>query len=231
MQPSSQATGPRQIASGSALAVKPRPGWHFSLGSLFRATAVCALTMYAAVQFGPLVAVRVLGVGLAIVLAIQALASRRHRLWPAAVVVALAGWIPTIVAAGAPFSERSAMCVECGLTRETHEVCGWTTKDEVSESEARRWAAPLVADGHQHAWTTVSTYQRTHWFGSAPIACGGPAEGAFMAWQLARLGNQQGGEQLYREYQDILAGRSPKSMATHRQEASDAVAAAVQARK
>jgi hypothetical protein len=29
----------------------------------------------------------------------------------------------------------------------------------------------------------TSNYSRTHWFGSAPIGCGGPGEGAMMAWQ------------------------------------------------
>jgi hypothetical protein len=208
-----------------------RPAWRFTLGSLFRATAVSALTMFAAVQFGPLAAARVLGIGLAVVFAIHAWNLRRHRWWFAAAAVALLGCVPTILAAGAPFSHRSAVCLECGLGRETHQVCGWTTSDEISESDISRWAAPLVPAGHQHVWATTSLHQRTQWFTSAPIGCGGPAEGAFMAWQLARLGDQHGAEQLFREYQDILAGRSSKSMATHRQEASAAVEAALQARR
>jgi hypothetical protein len=85
-----------------------------------------------------------LGIGLAIALAIWAWQARSLRLWIAAPLVAVLGCIPTILAAGAPFSERSAACLECGMTREMHEVCGWTTKDEISETEASRWAAPLV---------------------------------------------------------------------------------------
>jgi hypothetical protein len=52
-----------------------------------------------------------------------------------------------------------------------------------------------------------------------------------MAWQLARCGNQSAAEQVYREYQEIRTGKSPKSMAVHRQEVWDAVSAAVQAKR
>ena len=117
------------------------------------------------------------------------------------------------------------------MTRETHEVCGWTTKDHILETEASRWAASMVPDGHRHSWTTCSLHQRTHWFGMAPIGCGGPDEGAMIAWQLARYGDQIAAEQAYREYQDILTGKSTKSMAIHRQELQLAVIAAAQAQR
>jgi hypothetical protein len=187
--------------------------------------------MFAVVQFGPLAAARDMGIGLAIALVIWAWAARSFRLFLAAGLVAVLGYIPTILAAGAPFSQRSAACLECGMTREMHEVCGWTTKDEISETEASRWAAPLVPAGHVHAWTVTSNYSRTHWFGSAPIGCGGPGEGAMMAWQLARLGDPAAAEQAYLEYQAILTGRSPKPMSVHSQELQAAITAAVQARQ
>jgi hypothetical protein len=187
--------------------------------------------MFAAVQFDPFMAARVLGIGLAVALAIQSFQGRSVRLSLASSGMILAGFLPTILAAGAPFSERSSICLECGLSRETHQVCGWTTKDEVRESEASRWAAPLVPAGHVHLWTTTSVHERTHWFGSAPIGCGGPGQGAFMCWQLARLGQPAAAEQAYREYQDILTGKSPKSMATHSQEMNAAIEAAVLARQ
>ncbi len=205
--------------------------WRFSLGSLFRATAVCGLAMFAAVQFGPLAAARDVGLGLAIVLALEAWVAGSRKLWFAAALVAAIGCIPTVLTAGAPFSERSAVCMECGMMREIHKVCGWTTKDQILDTEASLWAAAMVPTGHAHAWTTTSSYERMHWFGIAPIACGGPGEGAFMAWQLARLGNQTAAEQAYGEYQAILTGKSPKSMAVHRQEVEAAVNAAVQAQR
>lgn len=220
-----------QATADSASRKAGQDKWRFSIGTLFRVTAVCALTMFAAVQFGPLAATRVLGIGLAVVFAIQAWSARWRWLWLGSAVAAFGGFIPTILAAGAPFSERSGLCLECGMTRETHEVCGWVTKDDIRESEASRWAAPLVPAGHQHVWTTMSLSQRSHWFGYSLIGCGGPGEGAFMAWQLARLGDQPAAEQAYREYQDILTGASAKSMATHRQEMNAAVEAAVRARQ
>jgi hypothetical protein len=209
----------------------PRRRWRFSLGGLFRAITICSLAMFAVVQLGPLAAARDLGIGLAIALVIWAWAARSFRLFLAAGLLALLGCIPTILAEGAPFSKRTAVCLECGMTREMHEVCGWTTKDEISESEASRWAAPLVPAGHVHAWTVSSNHSRTHWFGSAPIGCGGPGEGAMMAWQLARLGDPAGAEKAYLEYQAILTGRSPKPMAVHSQELQAAIAAAVQAKQ
>lgn len=209
----------------------PRGRWRFSLAGLFQAITVCGLAMFAVVQFGPLAAARDVGIASAIVLEIWAWQARSLRLWIAAAFVAVLGCMPAILAAGAPFSRREAICLECGMTRETHEVCGWLTKDEISETAASRWAAPLVPAGHAHAWAGTSTYQRTHWFGSAPIGCGGPGEGAMLAWQLARLGDPAAAEQAYLEYQAIITGRSPKPMAIHCQELQAAIAAAVQAKQ
>lgn len=219
------------IAEQEATGAAKRGAWRFSLGGLFRAVTVCGLAMFAAVQFGPLAAARDVGIALAIVLALMAWGRRSRRLWLAAGSVAAIGCIPTVFAAGAPFWERSAVCMECGMMREAHEVCGWKTKDRIAHTESSLWAAPLVPAGHRHSWTICSSHQRTHWFGMAPIACGGPGEGAFMSWQLARLGNQTAAEQAYGEYQAILTGKSPMSMAVHRQEVEAAVNAAVQARR
>lgn len=205
--------------------------WRFSLGGLFRAITVFGVAMFVVVQFGPLAAARDVGIGLAIACAIWAWQARSFKLWIVAGLVAGLGCVPTVLAAGAPFSERSAVCMECGKMREMHEVCGWRTKDETSDTEASRWAARYVPASHRHAWTITSNYQRTHWFESAPIACGGPGEGAFMAWQLARLGHQPAAEQAYLEYQAILSGTSPKPMAQHRQEVENAVNAAVKAQR
>jgi hypothetical protein len=205
--------------------------WRFSLGALFRAITVCGVAMFAIVQFGPLAAARDLGIGMAIAMALEAWLTRSRHGCLAAGSVALIGFIPTILASLAPFSDRSAVCLECGMARHTYEVCGWIMKDQITETEASRWAASLVPEGHRHSWTTTSVHQRGHWFGIAPIGCGGPGEGAFMAWQLARYGNQSAAEQAYREYQDILTGKSAKSMAVHRQEVWDAVDAAVKAKR
>ena len=170
-------------------AAKPG-GWRFSLGSLFRSMTVCGVAMFAIIQFGPLAAARDVAIGLAIVLALEAWITRSRKLWIAAALVVWIGFIPTILAANAPFSDRSAACVECGMARHTHEVCGWTTMDQVSQTEASRWAASMVPEGHRHLWTTFTSHHRTHWFGMAPISCGGPREGAIIAWPLAHHGEQ-----------------------------------------
>lgn len=206
------------------------PGkWRYSLGTLLRAVTVAGLAMLALVQFGPLAAARDIGLALAISLALVAYGMRRPRLWLAAGLLAAVGFVPTILAAGAPFSHRSAICLGCGMSRDTHEVCGWTTKDEISDTEISRWAAPMVPTGHTHSWAGCSLHQRSHWFGIAPIACGGPREGASMAWQLAHLGDHAAAERALREYQDIIAGTSTKSIAVHRREVDDAVNAAASA--
>jgi hypothetical protein len=211
----------------AAVAANPRGRWRFSLGDLFRALTIACLAIFAAVQLGPLAAARDVGIALAIATALVAAGRRSRRLGIAAGLVAVAGLVPTIVAAGAPFSIRDAVCMECGQARYIHTVCGLTIEDRIEPTEASRWAAPLLAPHHVHVWTGTSRYEQTHWFGSATIGCGGPGEGAFMAWQLARLGDPTAGQRAYLEYLDILAGKSPKSMATHRQEVSDAVNAAV----
>jgi len=45
------------------------------------------------------------------------------------------------------------------------------------------------------------------------------------------MGNKIAAEQAYREYQDILTGKSTKSMAVHRQEILDALTTAAQAHR
>jgi hypothetical protein len=206
-----------------------RSPWRFSLSGLFRTVTIAALAMFAAIHFGPLAAARDVGIALAICLAFVAFATRSRRHWLASGLVAAAGLIPTMLAAGAPFSNRSAVCMECGMARNIEDVCGWTTKDVISETDASRWAAPMLPAGHVHNWTICSVHSRSHWFGSAPIGCGGPGEGVHMAWQLARLGDQAAGERAFREYQDIRAGKSTKSLAVHRQEVAAAVNAAATA--
>ena len=52
-----------------------------------------------------------------------------------------------------------------------------------------------------------------------------------MCWHLAHEGDQAAAEQAYQEYQDIVTGRSSKSMVRHRQELETAIAAAHQARQ
>jgi hypothetical protein len=203
----------------------------FSLGTLFRALTLCGVVVFAVLQFGPLAAARDIRIGLALVLALQAWIARSPRYWLAAGMVGLLGFVPSILAAGAPHSLREAICMECGMRRELGEVCGWTTRDQVTHTESSHWAAPLVPPGHRHVWKTCSSEQRSHWFGMTTIACGGPGEGAFMAWQLARLGKPAEAERVYREYQSILQGKSTKSMAVHRNEVNSAVNTLVQARR
>jgi hypothetical protein len=186
--------------------------------------------MFAAVQFGPLAAARDVGIGLAIALALMAWLGRSRRLWLAAGLVAGMGVIPTILAAGAPFSRRSEICLGCGMKRQTHEVCGWTVKNVTAQTEFSRWAAPIVPTGHAHSWASSSTYYRPRWFEPAWIACGGPSDGVVLAWHLAHYGDPAAGERALREYHDILAGKSTKSMAVHRQEVQDAVNAAMPVR-
>lgn len=207
------------------------PRIRFSLGDLFRGLTVCAVGLFAAVQFDPLMAIRAVACGLAIGVAVLAWRQRSKRLWLAAGATALTGLLPTILAANAPFSHRDAVCLECGRHRITHEVCGWTTRDDIEETEISRWAEPLVAVDHRHGWVTTSVHQRSHWFGIAPIGCGGPGEGAFMAWQFARLGDQATGEQVYREYCDIQYRRSAKPMMQHRQETAAALEVVMQAKQ
>lgn len=136
--------------------------------------------------------------------------------------------IMAIIAGGAPFSNCESCCYECGMKRHTKENWGRVTKDEIMETEASRWAQPLLASGHAHVWEATTVHKRSTWFGIAPIACGGFPEGALAAWQLARCGDQASAEQFYREYQDILTGKSSKSLVAHRKEVVDAIDAADQ---
>lgn len=133
---------------------------------------------------------------------------------------------PKVIAGAAPFSENEALCVECGMERDVATFCGQVTKDEIRSTEASDWARGLVPADHRHRWVVFTSRHRSHWFGGASIGCGGPTEGAMLAWQLARSGHQEAAEKLYREYQDILTGKSAKSMAIHRQELMDAVVTA-----
>ncbi len=136
-----------------------------------------------------------------------------------------------IIIGGMPFSNREAVCWECGMQRETHEIWGRVTKDQIRQTQASEWAASLVPEGHIHSWSTTTLHQRTKWFGIAPIGCGFGAEGAFAAWQLARVGDQAAAEHAYLEYQDILNGKSPKSIGVHRKELEDAIVAADKVKK
>jgi hypothetical protein len=134
--------------------------------------------------------------------------------------------VRTIVAAAAPFSDCHGSCPGCGMQRETSAVCGRVTKDEISHTEASLWASPLVPPNHTHRWIIYTRHYRTHWFGIAPIGCGGPGEGALLAWQLARCGEQADAVQFFQEYQAIVAGKSAKPLPVHEQELCAAIAAA-----
>lgn len=203
---------------------------HFTLGDLFRGLTICAVGSFAAVQYDPLVAIRAVGIGLALGLAFLAWRHRSRWRWLGAVATLLVGFGPTVFAAGVPFAHRDMTCSECGCSRVTHEIWGWQTRDEIRANDISRWAAPLLPQDHTHQWSTTSVHNRDRWFGSAPIGCGRLSEGVHLAWQLARLGQQQEAEALFREYCDIRRGQSPKSLRQFNQEASAAVDAAVRAR-
>ena len=136
--------------------------WRFTLGTLFRAITVCGLAMFAVVQFGAIAGMRDLGIALAIATGIHAARTRAHRLWLAAALVAAIGLIPTVLAATAPYAKRSAVCWQCGMRRESEDVCGWRTKDHLADTDASRWAARFVPAEHQHQWAVTSREERPH---------------------------------------------------------------------
>lgn len=201
----------------------PAESWRFSLSDSFRAITVCAVAVVASVQLGPLAGIRDLGIALGIGCLVLAWRQRSKRFALAAGAVMLLGFVPTILAAGAPFSRRDAVCLECGKSRHTHEVCGWMMKDEIWDNECSRWAAPRVSNNHVHRWRVTSHYGRNEWFGNAPIACGLFPEGATLAWQFTRFGQPLKAEQVHQEYLDIMHGRSRKPVTQHAQEATAAL--------
>lgn len=201
----------------------PARAWRFSLGSLFRVMAVSGVAMLAVRQFGPLAAARDVGLALAVVLGITAYCTRSRQQWLWAGLAAALGLVPTILAGGAPFSRHHAMCTVCGQSRDTYEVCGWTVTDNVKSNDVSQWAEPLLSAGHAHQWAGCSTTSRASWFGGTEIGCGGPREGATRIWHLARLGDSVAAERFLREYFEIKAGASPKSLAVHVLEVDQAI--------
>jgi hypothetical protein len=203
---------------------------HFTIGDLFRGLTICAVGLFVAVQYDPLLAARAVGVGLAISIAIIAWRHRRHWLWLGAAGMVLVGFLPTLFAAGVPFSHRDMVCYECGCSRDTHEVWGWKTQDDIRENDVSRWAKPFLPEDHVHQWITTSSHGRSGWFANDPIACGGLGEGAYTAWHIARLGKQPEAEALYLEYCEIRRGRSQKPLKQWNDEANAALEAALKGR-
>jgi hypothetical protein len=208
---------------GAADHPQPATAWRFSLGSLFRAIAVAAVALWAVRLFGPLAAVRDVGIALAIVLAITALYTRSRRWWLGAGLALTLGLIPSVLAGGAPFSWQHSLCVICGQSRDTYQVCGRTVSDNVKSTDISRWAEPLVPAGHVHQWAGCYMTSRDSWFGGTLIGCGRVNEGAPRIWHLARRGDPAAAERLLREYLDIAAGRSPKSLTVHNLEVELAI--------
>ena len=204
---------------------------HFTLGDLFRGLTICAVGMFVAVQYDPFMAARAVAIGLAIGVTFLAWRQRRRWLWLGAACMVFVGFLPTLLYIGVPYSHRDLVCYECGCSRDTHEVWGWKTQDEIAENDVSRWAAPFLPDDHVHQWSITSWHGRPNWFAGAPIGCGGSPEGAYLGWGFAHIGDHQQGEALYKEYCEVRRDRSPKSLKQFNDEGTAALYAAQRTRR
>ncbi|MCP4643030.1 MAG: hypothetical protein GY851_21470 [bacterium] len=78
-----------------------------------------------------------------------------------------------VVVRGAPYSDGSDVCADCGRTRGYYEWCGLRLWQWIAENDTSRWMDTLLKDHTEHDWQGDSGEGRSEWFSSTVIAWDG----------------------------------------------------------
>ena len=87
-------------------------------------------------------------------------------------------------------------------------ACGSKVHDEIAANKYSDWIDTFTPLDHQHVWMGHTSYNRSHWFGSTSIACGGMPTIPRIFEQRTRLGERKA-QKLAARFHDLIEGQAP----------------------
>lgn len=105
----------------------------------------------------------------------------------------------------APFRTVESGCPVCGRTRTQTSRRGRLVSDVISENDCSRWVDSFIGSGHAHMWVPASSSNRSEWFGSYVIACGGGAHSTSLIHRNKQRLGELRAQQLVKQYERLLA--------------------------
>ena len=104
---------------------------------------------------------------------------KRWRIPLALVLALLSGslliWIRTDAFAErfGPMREVESQCLLCNRSRNEKWLSTRKVVDQELETDCSRWVNTVFDPRHEHVWLAHTRYERSRWFGSKSIGCGG----------------------------------------------------------
>jgi hypothetical protein len=87
-----------------------------------------------------------------------------------------------------PMEQDESQCMFCWRDRVEKWVCGSKVKDEITANKYSDWVDTFTPPDHQHFWGIHTYHNRSHWFASTSIGCGGMPTIPRIFEQRTRLG-------------------------------------------
>lgn len=106
-----------------------------------------------------------------------------------------------------PMNQHETQCLICHRNRVEKWVCGAKVKDEITANEYSDWIDTFTPSDHQHVWIGHTHYNRSHWFGSTSIGCGGMPTIPRIFEQRTRLGEQKA-QKLAARFHELIESQS-----------------------
>ena len=108
-----------------------------------------------------------------------------------------------------PMNQTESQCLICHRSHVVKSVCGSKVVDEITTNECSDWMDTFTPLDHQHVWLGGTAYNRTYWFGSKSIACGGMPTIPTIFEQRSSLGERKA-QQLAARFQELVKSDSSK---------------------
>ena len=124
----------------------------------------------------------------------------------AMVVVTLVFWSQISEAFG-PMNQHDLQCLICHRERVEKWVCGSKVRDDIVNNKYSEWIDSFTPSDHEHVWDGETSYNRSHWFGTTSVGCGGIATIPRIFEQRSNLGESES-RQLAAKFHELVRGQS-----------------------
>jgi hypothetical protein len=108
-----------------------------------------------------------------------------------------------------PMRQTECQCIICHRYHVEKWVCGSKVNDAITTNKYSDWIDTFTPLDHQHVWVGTTTYNRSHWFGTESIGCGGIPAIPRIFEQRSSLGELEA-QKIAARFHELIKGQLPK---------------------
>lgn len=108
-----------------------------------------------------------------------------------------------------PMKKHELQCLICHRERVEKWVCGSKVRDDIVTNQYSEWIDEFTSSAHEHVWMVDTSYNRSYWFGSTSIGCGGIPTIPRIFEQRDSLGESKS-QQLAAGFHQLVRQQSPQ---------------------